>query len=1040
MDGETAIVQGLRRLPVLALVSMLLCALCMLAAAQARAAEAGLLPNIVADSPTNVSLETSTTEGGLKASGEPKLLLRFNGYIHNVGPGALDFRGSRSSPAEPMKPFQRVYTAGGSFKEEPSSAELIYVTADGHEHWHLQRAAKYSLWNASKTAEVTPAMKVGFCLDDSEHVESSVGPKEAVYSDATGREFCRQHQPEATSLFEGVSAGWRDLYSSNLAFQWVEASNVLPGEYWLREDVNPTGVIKEAGGANTPAYATSPTFIPGFDALAETAGVTTGQAKSLPLTSKAWNDSATPKYTIESQPSHGTLGTVSNGHVTYTPSAGYAGADSFTYSASDPNSPFPTHPSIATVAIEVGEGSTQPTPELLAGDATSTYPVGDQTAGGREEAFQFTAKSSGTVEELQFRTNATANGGVTGLSLGVFAENAGKPGEVLGKATVSGQPATSSWIKASGLSVPVTSATKYWLVALPLGASSSFLHYNVAVGSGGTGNLESNATGLTALTPEPTWATFNQGPVGFQAIGTSGVTQPQPSVTIEGAPASMTAGTNVQLTANVSNDSPTVTWSTTAGSITTGGLFTAPAEVPAGGSATVTATSSKGAKAQRTIEITPVAPSKSLLAGDATSTYPVGDQTAGGREEAFQFTAKSSGTVEELQFRTNATANGGVTGLSLGVFAENAGKPGEVLGKATVSGQPATSSWIKASGLSVPVTSATKYWLVALPLGASSSFLHYNVAVGSGGTGNLESNATGLTALTPEPTWATFNQGPVGFQAIGTSGGTSQAIAAGASAQSVASVKPAAASAPRAATPSASADAPAQPQPQPQPSVMIEGAPSAVIAGTSVQLSALSTGDSKVVSWHVSAGSIGPNGLFTAPQHPPAGGSVLLTALGERGARDERTIAVSPALSPQPAPAAPLPPAWDRFSPGLSAPQSMRVGRTLVMTTTVSEAGRLSLVATLDGRRLGGCLTKTPAERSFTCRVKLAGGLRHAAIAVRATLDTGRRVLRQARAPGAIAPMKMPVATPLGGSGLAASSKFVCGPPTRLQPSPGKLD
>jgi hypothetical protein len=85
-------------LSALALGTSVLCALLLLVTAQAHAAEAGLLPNIVADSPTNVTLETSTTEGGLKAAGEPKLLLRFNGYIHNVGPGALDFRGSRTSP------------------------------------------------------------------------------------------------------------------------------------------------------------------------------------------------------------------------------------------------------------------------------------------------------------------------------------------------------------------------------------------------------------------------------------------------------------------------------------------------------------------------------------------------------------------------------------------------------------------------------------------------------------------------------------------------------------------------------------------------------------------------------------------------------------------------------------------------------------------------------------------------------------------------------------------------------------------------------
>jgi hypothetical protein len=76
----------------LALAAVLGCALFLLAASRAGAAETGLLPNIVADPPTNVTLETSTTEGGLKGSGEPKLLMRFNGYIHNVGPGALDRR------------------------------------------------------------------------------------------------------------------------------------------------------------------------------------------------------------------------------------------------------------------------------------------------------------------------------------------------------------------------------------------------------------------------------------------------------------------------------------------------------------------------------------------------------------------------------------------------------------------------------------------------------------------------------------------------------------------------------------------------------------------------------------------------------------------------------------------------------------------------------------------------------------------------------------------------------------------------------------
>jgi hypothetical protein len=441
------------------------------------AGSAALLPDLVADPPDGVELATSTNGTTHVTS----MLLRFNGYIHNKGPGAVDFRGSRTavqlSPAKaekvkkaeekkeplnspeieeelaasPMHTFQRLFTTKEGEEEtnierahidETSPAELIYSSADGHNHWHLQRAAKYSLWNAAKSAEVAPAQKVGFCLDDSQHVETGKGPSSPVYSDEVPpfRDFCEQYHPNATSLFEGISPGWRDIYRSNLAFQWVDVSNVLPGEYWLREDVNPLGVVKETGGANVPVYATKSTIIPGFDAIAQAVATGNEEAKSITLTSKAWSDSATPKYTIASQPQHGTLSAIGGGKVTYTPNAGFSGADSFTFSASDPTSQFPTSPAVATVSVEVGEAA------------------------------------------------------------------------------------------------------------------------KVA------------------------------------------------SVAIEGAPASMTAGTSVQLSAHVANDSPTVTWSASGGSITQAGVYTAPSEPPVSGKVTVTATSAKGAKDERTITIVAAPP------------------------------------------------------------------------------------------------------------------------------------------------------------------------------------------------------------------------------------------------------------------------------------------------------------------------------------------------------------------------------------------------------------------------------------------------
>ncbi|MFZ2114033.1 MAG: lysyl oxidase family protein [Solirubrobacteraceae bacterium] len=344
------------------------------------------LPDLVADPPNNISLDESeeTPTGGHM---EAELLLRFNGYVHNKGPGALDFRGMREAPPNPSEPalplmgvFQRIYeypsTEGPPpteestpHKDEPSRGVMEYVTADGHEHWHLQHVAYYSLWNAGKTAEVAPSQKVGFCLEDSEHVEPEKGPSEPVYKDGGNhpREFCRYRQPATTEVFEGISEGWRDLYTSDLAFQWVNVSNVLPGEYWLRAEVDPEHFIQEAPGPKPPAYAEHPTIVAGFDAQAQSRSVAVEHPLTVTLTSRKWEGnepdeqpSAVPSYAIVTPPAHGTLSVVTANHVEYTPTSGYEGTDSFTFSASDPYSPFPKDPAIATVSIDVSNDPASP--------------------------------------------------------------------------------------------------------------------------------------------------------------------------------------------------------------------------------------------------------------------------------------------------------------------------------------------------------------------------------------------------------------------------------------------------------------------------------------------------------------------------------------------------------------------------------------------------------------------------------------------------------------------------------------------------------
>ena len=55
-------------------------------------------------------------------------------------------------------------------------AELKYETTDLHNHWHFQRAARYSLWNDTKTSEIDASSKVGFCFLDIGHGDPNYNP------------------------------------------------------------------------------------------------------------------------------------------------------------------------------------------------------------------------------------------------------------------------------------------------------------------------------------------------------------------------------------------------------------------------------------------------------------------------------------------------------------------------------------------------------------------------------------------------------------------------------------------------------------------------------------------------------------------------------------------------------------------------------------------------------------------------------------------------------------------------------------------------
>ena len=148
-------------------------------------------------------------EGCAPATGERKLL-RFAIGFANVGKGDLVIGDPRDYP--------------DMFEYSPC-----------HGHYHFEGAAKYVLLN-SKGVVVRTSAKQAFCLLDYS--------KYASY----GRKY-RRYDCD----YQGISAGWQDIYTKNLDCQWLDVTGLKPGNYTLRLTVNHLRKFTESNYRNNSA-------------------------------------------------------------------------------------------------------------------------------------------------------------------------------------------------------------------------------------------------------------------------------------------------------------------------------------------------------------------------------------------------------------------------------------------------------------------------------------------------------------------------------------------------------------------------------------------------------------------------------------------------------------------------------------------------------------------------------------------------------------------------------------------------------------------
>lgn len=196
------------------------------------------LPDLAMARPTDLRVQVS-------ANGHR--LLRFTTMIVNIGEGPLETRAARHSLLTATMPVkQRIYDTGGGYRVVKTGTVATY-SGDGHEHWHVQRVARYELYRTTGTSVVAArSSKVGFCFFDTRPFRPTLpgAPATRLYAEAGcgGR--------RALAVRHGLSVGWADRYGSELRYQSIDVTNLPPGEYLLKVTVDPNGYFVEANERN----------------------------------------------------------------------------------------------------------------------------------------------------------------------------------------------------------------------------------------------------------------------------------------------------------------------------------------------------------------------------------------------------------------------------------------------------------------------------------------------------------------------------------------------------------------------------------------------------------------------------------------------------------------------------------------------------------------------------------------------------------------------------------------------------------------------
>jgi hypothetical protein len=172
--------------------------------------------------------------------------LQFGADVWNDGPAPMVVEGFRQPGLPVMDGYQYFYDHGVAVGRAPAGT-LMYDSRPGHNHWHFEQFANYSLLDATQT-EVVRSEKEAFCLAPTDPINlAGEGAEWFPYSIGLAT-ACGSKDSIWTR--ESLDAGWGDTYYQYLPGQSFDITHLPNGHYFVQVTANPDGVLYERNTGN----------------------------------------------------------------------------------------------------------------------------------------------------------------------------------------------------------------------------------------------------------------------------------------------------------------------------------------------------------------------------------------------------------------------------------------------------------------------------------------------------------------------------------------------------------------------------------------------------------------------------------------------------------------------------------------------------------------------------------------------------------------------------------------------------------------------